>query len=128
MNAISNMFNPGKPDMMGQGFGQPQNGGIVPPMGRPPQVQDQGYGGAMGYGGQGQGGFGQGQFMQNHPNFAQRFGQGFGQGQGGFGFGQGFGGFGGGFQPGQGFGGGGSVAQNMGQMGAQDWPGMGGVR
>jgi len=117
MNAISNMFNPGKPDMMGQGFGQPQNGGIVPPMGRPPQVQDQGYG-AMGYGGMGQG-FGQGQWMQN---------RGFGQGQGGFGFGQGFGGFGGGFQPGQGFGGGGSVAQNMGQMGAQDWPGMGGVR
>ena len=86
MNAISNMFNPGKPDMMGQGFGQPQNGGIVPPMGHPPQVQDQGYG-AMGYGGMGQG-FGQGQWMQNR-GFGQGFGGGFGQGFGGFGQGQG---------------------------------------
>ena len=111
MNAISNMFNPGKPDVMAQGFGQPQSGGIVPPMGRPPQVQDQGYGGAMGYGGQG---FGQGQWMQNHGQ---------GQGFGGFGggIGHGFGGFGQGQGNALGFG-----AGQWGQQMGQQWPGFGG--
>lgn len=115
MNAISNMFNPGKPDVMAQGFGQPQNTGIVPPMGRPPQVQDQGYGGAMGYGGFGQG-FGQGQWMQNRG-----FGRDFGFSGNGFQPGQGFGGFGQGQGNALGFG-----AGQWGQQMGQQWPGFGG--